>query len=128
MNRKVLIVDDELHILESVSYVVRGIGMDPLTAEDGEEAVRLAGAERPDLIILDVMLPKLSGLQVCERIRANPEIRHIPILMLSARGQESDEVQGMQAGADEYMTKPFSPRRLKSLIEEMVQKHAESGR
>jgi two-component system alkaline phosphatase synthesis response regulator PhoP len=128
MNRKILIVDDELHILESVSYVVRSIGMNPLTAEDGEEAVRLAQAEKPDLIILDVMLPKLSGIQVCERIRANPETRQIPILMLSARGQESDEVQGMQAGADEYMTKPFSPRRLGSCIEEMVQKHGEPGR
>jgi DNA-binding response OmpR family regulator len=128
MNRKVLIVDDELHILESVGYVVRSAGMEPLTAEDGEEAVRLAEAEKPDLIILDVMLPKLSGLQVCAHIRANPETRHIPILMLSARGQESDEVQGMQAGADDYMTKPFSPRRLKSRIEELVLKHAEPGR
>jgi len=126
VSRKVLIVDDELHILESVSYVVRSIGMDPLTAEDGEEAVRLAQTQRPDLIILDVMLPKLSGLQVCESIRAHPDTRQIPILMLSARGQESDEVQGMQAGADEYMTKPFSPRRLRARIEELVLKNESS--
>jgi len=126
MDAKVLIADDELYILESVSYVVKSAGMTPLTAEDGEEALRLAEVEKPDLIILDVMLPKLSGLQVCQRLRDNPLTRAIPILMLSARGQESDETQGRQSGADDYMTKPFSPRRLKTRIEEMVLHHEPS--
>jgi len=123
MSAKVLIADDELYILESVSYVVRSAGMTPLTAEDGQEALRLAETEKPDLIILDVMLPKLSGLQVCQRLRENPLTRAVPILMLSARGQESDEAQGRRSGADDYMTKPFSPRRLKTRIEEMVLHH-----
>ena len=126
MPAKVLIADDELYILESVSYVVKSAGMTPLVAEDGEEALRLAEAEKPDLIILDVMLPKLSGLQVCARLRANPLTRTIPVLMLSARGQESDEAQGRQSGADDYMTKPFSPRRLKMCIEAMVLPHKPS--
>jgi two-component system phosphate regulon response regulator PhoB len=117
---KVLIVDDELYILESVSYVVKNAGFTPITAEDGETALLLAFSERPRLIILDVMLPHMTGLQVCQQLRRNPDTRNIPVIMLSARGQETDEIQGMKSGADEYMTKPFSPRRLKQRIEELV--------
>jgi DNA-binding response OmpR family regulator len=105
---KVLIVDDELYILESVSYVVRRSGFEPLTAEDGETGLALAVAEKPALIILDVMLPKMTGLQVCSRIRENPATKDIPIIMLSARGQEADG-SGMKAGADDYMTSPSAP-------------------
>ena len=122
MTPKVLIVDDELYILESVSYVVKSAGFIPITAEDGETALSLAASENPDLIILDVMLPKVTGLQVCQRIRENPATRHIPVIMLSARGQEADELRGLKSGADDYMTKPFSPRRLKARIEELVKK------
>jgi len=123
MTPKVLIVDDELYILESVSYVVKSIGGEPLTAEDGETALALAFAENPQLIILDVMLPKMTGLQVCEQLRQHPVTQSTPIIMLSARGQQTDELQGMQSGADEYMTKPFSPRRLKQRMEALIRSH-----
>ncbi len=120
MTARVLIVDDELYILESVSYVVRSAGFEPLTAEDGETGLQLACSQKPQLIILDVMLPRMTGLEVCRRLRQNPDTAAIPVVMLSAKGQEIDEVQGMQSGADRYMTKPFSPRRLRQLIEEMI--------
>ena len=127
MTPKVLIVDDELYILESVGYVVRSAGFEPLTAQDGETGLALAFSEIPDLIILDVMLPKMTGLEVCRRIRENPATKTIPVIMLSARGQEADELQGMKSGADEYMTKPFSPRRLKARIEALIAGHGPSG-
>ncbi len=120
---KVLIVDDELYILESVSYIVRSSGLQPIVAEDGEMGLVLAERENPQLIILDVMLPKMTGLQLCEQLRKNPQTSRIPVIMLSARGQETDEIQGIQSGANEYMTKPFSPRRLKMRIEELIHNH-----
>lgn len=120
---KVLIVDDELYILESVSYIVRSSGLQPIVAEDGEMGLVLAEKENPQLIILDVMLPKMTGLQLCEQLRKNPQTSRIPVIMLSARGQETDEIQGIQSGANEYMTKPFSPRRLKMRIEELIHNH-----
>ncbi len=120
---KVLIVDDELYILESVSYLVKSIGCEPLTAEDGETALALAFAEKPQLVILDVMLPKMTGLQVCEQLRQHPATQNTPVIMLSARGQQTDELQGIESGADEYITKPFSPRRLKQRMEELIRGH-----
>lgn len=128
MIAKVLIVDDELYILESVSYIVRSSGLQPIVAEDGEMGLVLAERENPQLIILDVMLPKMTGLQLCERLRQNPRTSRIPVIMLSARGQETDEIQGIQSGANEYMTKPFSPRRLKMRIEELIHNHDLSDR
>lgn len=119
MNEKILICDDEPYILESVSYVVRAAGFIALTASDGEEALRLAREEKPALMILDIMLPLLSGLDVCARMKNDPRTKDIHIIILSARGQEIDEAQGLESGADEYLTKPFSPRKLKQRLEEI---------
>lgn len=116
MPKKVLVCDDEPYIVESVSYVVRKAGFSVLVAEDGEAAVQVARKEKPDLVFLDIMMPRLSGHEVCRRIREDPETRHAYVVMLTARGQEEDERRAMEAGADEFMTKPFSPRKMKAKL------------
>ena len=118
--KKVLICDDEPHILESVAYVARREGYMVITAEDGETALRLAREERPGLVLLDLNMPMKSGYQVCEEIKGDPETRATYVIMLTAKGQESDRAKGAAAGADEYMTKPFSPRKLRQRIAEIL--------
>jgi len=118
--KKILICDDEPHILESVAYVARKEGYTVLTAENGEDALRLARAERPGLVLLDLNMPVKSGYQVCEEIKSDPATRGIYVIMLTAKGQESDRAKGVSAGADEYMTKPFSPRKLWQRMAEIL--------
>ena len=118
--KKILICDDEPHILESVAYVARKEGYVVLTAENGEEALRLARAERPGLMLLDLNMPLKSGYQVCEEIKSDPDTRGIYVIMLTAKGQESDRAKGVAAGADEYITKPFSPRKLRQRLTEIL--------
>ena len=120
MPKKVLICDDEPYILESVSYVAREGGYEVFTAEDGEEAVTLAKQELPDLIFLDLMMPRRNGFQVCQALRAHESTRETYIIILTARGQEIDRVQGEEAGANEYLTKPFSPRKLRQKMQEIL--------
>jgi len=118
--KKVLICDDEPHILESVAYVARKEGYLVLTAQDGETALRLAREERPGLVLLDLNMPIKSGYQVCEEIKSDPQTRATYVIMLTAKGQESDRARGVAAGADEYITKPFSPRKLRLRITEIL--------
>ena len=120
MTKKILICDDEPYILESVSYIAKQAGYDFLTAEDGEESVDLAIKEKPALMILDVNMPRLTGFEVCERLKNDPETKDIFIIMLTARGQERDERIGLEVGADEYITKPFSPRNLRKRMDEVL--------
>ncbi len=120
MTKKVLICDDEPYILESVKHVVSKEGYDVLTAEDGISSLDLARKEKPDLMILDIMMPGKSGYEVCRSVKEDPDTRDIFIIMLTARGQEVDEKMGIEAGADEYMTKPFSPRRLRQRLHEIL--------
>ena len=120
MSRKILICDDEPYILESVSFVARQGGYEIITAEDGQQSLDLAIQEKPALMILDVNMPKLTGYEVCERLKSNAETKDIHIIMLTARGQERDERIGMEAGADEYITKPFSPRNLRKRMDEIM--------
>ncbi len=120
MAKKVLICDDEPYIRESVSYVARGEGYDVLTAEDGEEALRLAREERPDLIFLDLMMPRLNGFQVCQALKKDAATRNIHVIILTARGQEIDRETGKEVGAAEYLTKPFSPRKLRQRMHEVL--------
>ncbi|HYM10227.1 MAG TPA: response regulator [Bryobacterales bacterium] len=120
VNKKVLVCDDELHILESVTYVVREEGYAVVTAEDGEQALRVAQAEKPDLMLLDVMMPKKNGFEVCGALKADPLTHGIYIILLTSMGQERDAEQGYQSGADEYMTKPFSPRSLRKKLHELL--------
>ncbi|MBM4416615.1 MAG: response regulator transcription factor [Chloroflexi bacterium] len=105
----VLVVDDDQAILEAVSYNLRRDGLDVLTAADGVTGLQLARERDPDLIVLDLMLPRLSGLDVCRAVRAE---RAVPIVMLTARDSETDMVAGLELGADDYLTKPFSMREL----------------
>ena len=120
MSKKVLVCDDEPYIVESVSYVVRKAGFEVVVAEDGEEALQAARAERPDLIFLDIMMPRLSGHEVCKQVKDDPETRDSYVIMLTARGQEEDERKAMDAGADEFMTKPFSPRKMRAKLQEIL--------
>ena len=113
MPKQVLVCDDEPYIVESVSYVARKAGFRVLTAEDGDTALAVARAERPELVFLDIMMPGLSGDEVCRRLKADPATKQIYVVILTARGQEEDERRAMAMGANEFMTKPFSPRKLK---------------
>ncbi len=120
MSKKVLVCDDEPYIVESVSYVVRKAGFSVVVAEDGEEALAAAKREKPDLIFLDIMMPRLSGHEVCRKVKEDPETRDAYVVMLTARGQEEDERKAMEAGADEFMTKPFSPRKMRAKLQEVL--------
>jgi DNA-binding response OmpR family regulator len=120
MSKTVLICDDELYILECVSYVVKKEGYNILTAGDGEQALTLARERKPDLIFLDVEMPKKSGYEVCETLRREPETSDIYIIMLTARGQAADEKRGYDAKVDEYITKPFSPRKLAKRLHDLL--------
>lgn len=109
---KVLLVDDEKNILELVRYNLEKEGYLVLTAMEGDAAIALARKELPDLIVLDVMLPGMSGLEVCRNLHLDDATKNIPVIMLSARAGEVDRVIGLEIGADDYVTKPFSPREL----------------
>src|SRR5215216_5537634 len=115
----VLIVDDEPNIVEVVSAYLQRELYKVVTAADGEEALRMISQHAPDLIVLDVMLPKLDGLEVCRRVRATS---NTPIIMLTARGEETDKLVGLGIGADDYLTKPFSPRELVARIKAVLRR------
>ena len=112
MNTKVLVVDDEPDALELIDYNLRGAGYQVFTAANGARAMELAQRHIPDLIILDLMLPEIDGIEVCKILRRNSETQDIPIIMLTAKADEIDRVIGLEVGADDYVTKPFSPREL----------------
>ncbi len=109
---KILVVDDEKHIVELIKFNLERDGFQVITAYDGEEAVKQARSGDPDLIILDIMLPVMDGLEVCRQLKQDKETRNIPVIMLSAKGDELDKILGLEIGADDYVTKPFSPREL----------------
>ena len=110
--QKVLIVDDEPDALELVAFNLREAGYEVATAADGEQALKQARALLPQLIVLDLMLPEIDGLEVCKLLRRDPQTARIPIVMLTAKAAEIDRVLGLEMGADDYVTKPFSPREL----------------
>jgi len=112
MKSKVLIVDDEPDALELITFNLKGAGLDVVTAADGAEALKKAEQHKPDLVILDVMLPEVDGLEVCKVLRRSPKTAGLPILMLTSKSAEIDRVLGLELGADDYVTKPFSPREL----------------
>jgi len=112
MDKKILIVDDEpfiLTLLEETLEDFEDEGVTLLTARNGEDALRLAQTERPDLVFLDVMMPRLSGYDVCRRIKEDASLSNTYVILLTARGQEMDRERGIDVGADEYITKPFDP-------------------
>jgi two-component system alkaline phosphatase synthesis response regulator PhoP len=118
---KVLVVDDEDSILRLVSYNLEQEGYEAITAGDGNEALAAIEAEDPDLVILDLMLPGIDGIEICRRLRRSGN--DVPIIMLTARDDEIDKVLGLQLGADDYVTKPFSPRELLARVYSVLRRH-----
>ncbi len=118
----VLVIDDEEDLIELVRYNLEKDGFSVKGAADGETGLALAAAEHPDLIVLDVMLPGMDGLEVCRRLRSEPRTARIPMIMLSARGAESDRIVGLELGADDYVTKPFSPRELAARVKAQLRR------
>lgn len=110
--RKILIIEDDKDIVEMLEYNLQDEGYQTISALNGEMGIALAGKERPDLIILDIMLPIMDGFEVCRTLKNDDRVAHIPIIILSAKSQETDKVVGLELGADDYVTKPFSPREL----------------
>ena len=108
----ILVVEDEEDILDLISYYLKQAGFSVIAVESGEEALEVASEENFSLVLLDLMLPGIDGLEVCRLIRAKPETKNIPVLMLTARTEEVDRIVGLELGADDYLTKPFSPREL----------------
>ena len=107
MGNKILIVDDERDIVETLVFMLKQKGYECIFANDGEEGLKLAKEEEPDLIILDVMMPKINGYKICRLLKYDARYKKIPIIMITARGQEQDKAIGEETGADEYITKPF---------------------
>jgi two-component system alkaline phosphatase synthesis response regulator PhoP len=109
---RILVVDDEIYIVHILDFSLGMEGYEVLTALDGEQAIEKARAEKPDLIVLDIMMPKLDGYETCKRLKADPETKEVPVILLSAKGRNVDQKVGFEVGADDYITKPFSPRKL----------------
>ena len=117
---KILVVDDEPEAVELVDFNLKQAGFDVLTAEDGSEALNKARSGTPSLIVLDLMLPEIDGLEVCKMLRRDPSTARIPIVMLTAKAAELDRVLGLELGADDYITKPFSPRELVLRVKKLL--------
>jgi DNA-binding response OmpR family regulator len=120
MTHKVLIADDEPNIVVSLEFMMKREGYDVVVARDGRQALEAIRRERPELVLLDAMMPEMSGFDVCEAVRADPEVRDTRILMLTAKGRETDVARGVGAGADAYVTKPFSTRELVQKVRDML--------
>jgi DNA-binding response OmpR family regulator len=120
--KRILIAEDEPSIVVSLEFLLRNAGHEVAVARDGEEALRLAGSTRPDLVVLDVMLPSVSGFEVCRRIRDDRGMHGTRVLMLTARGRESEIQKGIAAGADAYMTKPFATKELMETVARLLDK------
>ena len=119
MPKKILLVDDEPLMLKGLKYSLEQEGYETLTAMDGEEALNVFSANQVDLVLLDVMLPKMDGIQVCQRIR---EQSNVPIIMLTAKGEDMDKILGLEYGADDYMTKPFNVLEVKARIKSIFRR------
>jgi two-component system alkaline phosphatase synthesis response regulator PhoP len=117
---KILVVDDEIYIVHILDFSLGMEGYDVVTALDGEQALEKIKSEKPDLIVLDIMMPKLDGYEVCKTIKSDPATKHVPVILLSAKGRNVDQKMGFDVGADDYITKPFSPRKLVERINQLL--------
>ena len=124
---KILVVDDEPDAVELVEFNLKSAGYEVVTAADGSEALKKARAQSPDLIVLDLMLPEVDGLETCKILRRDPATSGIPIIMLTAKAAEIDRVLGLELGADDYITKPFSPRELLLRIKNLMKRGQGEG-
>ncbi len=125
MATKILIVEDENDIAELIRYNVERAGYQTQIVRDGHQALQLLRREVPDLLVLDLMLPGMDGLEVCRRLRAEPATRALPIIMVTAKGEETDKVVGLEMGADDYLVKPFSPRELVARLRAVLRRRQE---
>jgi DNA-binding response OmpR family regulator len=120
MAKRVLIADDEPNIVTSLEFLMEQAGMEVRVARDGQEAIDLAESFQPDLVLLDVMMPVLNGYEVCQRLKSDPKLRHVRVLILSAKGRDVEVAKGRELGADGYITKPFSTRELVSKVRALL--------
>jgi CheY-like chemotaxis protein len=119
---KILVAEDERDIRELIGYTLRFGGFEVTLATNGAEAIEMAATENPDLIILDVRMPRMTGYEACEKLKLDPQVRHIPVVFLSAKGQEAEIRQGIEAGAVGYIIKPFVPDELVRQVREIIEK------
>jgi CheY-like chemotaxis protein len=120
---KILIAEDEPDIRELIAFTLRFAGHEVIIGINGQEGYELAKEHKPDLIMLDVRMPKMTGYEACQSIKAEPDIAHIPVIFLSAKGQESEIEQGLAVGAEQYLLKPFAPDQLTQQVTEVLQKY-----
>src|SRR6266849_9519445 len=120
---KILIAEDERDIRDLIAFTLRFAGYEVLTANNGEEAVQMTQKELPDLVLTDVRMPKMTGYEACRQIKADPTTQHIPVVFLSAKGQEAEVQTGLASGADEYLLKPFAPDQLTRKVAEILDKN-----
>jgi len=117
---QIVVADDEPYIVRSLSFILQRAGISFDIARDGEEALQKTSQHKPKILFLDIMMPKISGYEVCAQIKKNPDTRSIHIIMLTAKGEEEDKLKSLSAGADEYITKPFSPREVLARVNELL--------
>ena len=120
MPQTILVVEDEPNIVESLSFLMKKAGFIVRVARDGNTAIRTIESAAPDLVLLDIMMPRRDGYEVCRTIRANPDWDHVRIIMLSAKGRDLDRRKGLELGADDYITKPFSTRAIVERVQEIL--------
>jgi DNA-binding response OmpR family regulator len=120
---KILIAEDEPDIRELVAFMLKFAGYEVVAASNGEDAVRTASRERPDLVLMDVRMPRMTGYDACRMMKANPDLRDVPVVFLSAKGQESEIQSGMDAGAEAYLLKPFSPAELTNRVRGILSRY-----
>lgn len=120
MTRRILIADDEPNIVVSLEFLMKREGFEVATAVDGEATLAAIEKTKPDLVLLDIMLPKMNGFEVCQRIRANPKSSDVKVLMLTAKGRETEVAKGLALGADAYVTKPFSTKDLVAQVRRLL--------
>jgi len=125
---KILVIDDEEDIVDLISYNLAKEGFSIIKAYDGETALRFAQLQKPDLLILDLMLPRMSGIDVCKTIRNNPVSANLPIIMVTAKGDESDKIIGLEIGADDYITKPFSVKELVARVRAVLRRQRKENK
>jgi DNA-binding response OmpR family regulator len=118
--KKILVVDDEPHVIKSLTFVLTKEGYDVSSAENGEDAMAKIRQSKPSLVFLDVMMPRKNGYEVCQEVKKDSGLRDIRVIMLTAKGQEADREKGLNVGADEFMTKPFSPMGIVEKVKELL--------
>jgi len=119
--KKILVVDDQKHIVRLVQITLEKAGYEVVTAYDGVEALEQVEKENPDMIVLDVMMPRMDGFEVLSRLQADPRHQHIPVIMLTAKAQDADIFKGWQSGVSSYLVKPFNPRELLTFVQRIFQ-------